>query len=422
MSTEETTSNSSSKKNDVFKISEEYQRIKNVSKIATSLENKDVDDSDILENLRLELKTVPQDKQAIIKSKAIGIILASLCGDALGSNTEFKSMSDIQKTFGYVRDFKHSSWRPRGQFTDDGESLLALATGIVECGKTDELDVNTIVRHYTTAFASEPRRGYGPTSSRILQMLASGQTTPDKSGRLFFEDGSYSNGCLMRIAPLGLFSFIRDFNVDQVKKNVLIAIECTHCHVESIEVCNTYCLLMIELLKNSFETDNKNDFVKKVFSFINSIVENDYFKSKLSIVEQNIDKLLKINAEFAEKFSINDKSEDCAEERKKIQSEEAKVFEKIISKCPFGELFAIRASEAFSVSLYALFLSKIIGAEESLIRVVNWGGDADTIACIVGGLLGAEYGFQFLPKRWVNSVEGRDLAIDTALKIIELKH
>ena len=120
---------------------------------------------------------------------------ASLCGDALGSNTEFKSMSDIQKTFGYVRDFKHSSWRPRGQFTDDGESLLALATGIVECGKTDELDVNTIVRHYTTAFASEPRRGYGPTSSRILQMLASGQTTPDKSGRLFFEDGSYSNGC-----------------------------------------------------------------------------------------------------------------------------------------------------------------------------------------------------------------------------------
>ena len=105
---------------------------------------------------------------------------------------------------------------------------------------------------------------------------------------------------------------------------------------------------MIELLKNSFETDNKNDFVKKVFSFINSIVENDYFKSKLSIVEQNIDKLLKINAEFAEKFPINDKSEDCAEERKTIQSEEAKVFEKIISKCPFGELFAIRASEAFS--------------------------------------------------------------------------
>ena len=77
MSTEETTSNSSSKKNDVFKISEEYQRIKNVSKIATSLENKDVDDSDILENLRLELKTVPQDKQAIIKSKAIGITLGN---------------------------------------------------------------------------------------------------------------------------------------------------------------------------------------------------------------------------------------------------------------------------------------------------------------------------------------------------------
>jgi ADP-ribosyl-[dinitrogen reductase] hydrolase len=42
--------------------------------------------------------------------------------------------------------------------------------------------------------------------------------------------------------------------------------------------------------------------------------------------------------------------------------------------------------------------------EESIIKAVNHGGDADTIAAITGSMAGALYGFEAIPKRWVNKL------------------
>jgi ADP-ribosyl-[dinitrogen reductase] hydrolase len=42
--------------------------------------------------------------------------------------------------------------------------------------------------------------------------------------------------------------------------------------------------------------------------------------------------------------------------------------------------------------------------EESLVKAVNMGGDADTIGAITGGLLGATVGFEAIPERWVNAL------------------
>lgn len=68
-------------------------------------------------------------------------------------------MDDIVNIFGYVRDFKHSKNRPLGNFTDDGESMLALAKAIIDCdGKPTE---EAIVASYVKAYITPPRRGYG---------------------------------------------------------------------------------------------------------------------------------------------------------------------------------------------------------------------------------------------------------------------
>lgn len=42
--------------------------------------------------------------------------------------------------------------------------------------------------------------------------------------------------------------------------------------------------------------------------------------------------------------------------------------------------------------------------EKALIKAVNFGGDADTVGAIVGGLAGAEYGFSAIPERWVHAL------------------
>lgn len=42
--------------------------------------------------------------------------------------------------------------------------------------------------------------------------------------------------------------------------------------------------------------------------------------------------------------------------------------------------------------------------EEAIIGAVNHGGDADTIAAIVGSLAGAKFGYDDIPKRWINQL------------------
>lgn len=43
--------------------------------------------------------------------------------------------------------------------------------------------------------------------------------------------------------------------------------------------------------------------------------------------------------------------------------------------------------------------------EEVLIKAVNFGGDADTVGAIAGGLAGAKYGFKAIPKRWIAALD-----------------
>ena len=42
--------------------------------------------------------------------------------------------------------------------------------------------------------------------------------------------------------------------------------------------------------------------------------------------------------------------------------------------------------------------------EEAIIGAVNHGGDADTIAAITGSLAGAKFGYDNIPKRWIEQL------------------
>jgi ADP-ribosyl-[dinitrogen reductase] hydrolase len=46
--------------------------------------------------------------------------------------------------------------------------------------------------------------------------------------------------------------------------------------------------------------------------------------------------------------------------------------------------------------------------EDALTWVVNLGGDADTAGAVAGGLAGTYYGYDAIPKRWLDTLEGKD--------------
>lgn len=51
--------------------------------------------------------------------------------------------------------------------------------------------------------------------------------------------------------------------------------------------------------------------------------------------------------------------------------------------------------------------------EESIIKAVNNGGDADTIAAITGSIAGARFGYDMIPKRWIKVFRGNSLNYET---------
>lgn len=51
-----------------------------------------------------------------------------------------------------------------------------------------------------------------------------------------------------------------------------------------------------------------------------------------------------------------------------------------------------------------MYWSKKDSFEECILGAVNHGGDADTIAAISGGISGARFGFNSIPKKWIDKL------------------
>lgn len=55
----------------------------------------------------------------------------------------------------------------------------------------------------------------------------------------------------------------------------------------------------------------------------------------------------------------------------------------------------------------ALYFSQMNSFEEAIVAAVNDGGDADTIAALTGGIAGARFGYDNIPKRWKNQLDSK---------------
>jgi ADP-ribosylglycohydrolase len=384
-------------------MDEQLERERNVAALAEHI-------------LRTQTRAVADDAPTALlpseltreQSKVLGTVLVAVVGDVLGANTEFHSMREIASTFGFVRNFLHSSRRPRGHYTDDGESTIALLQAIVDDAAAFSDDFERIaVKAYTDAFTALPRRGYGPTASAILQRLAAGTTTPDKSGTLFFPTGSYANGCLMRIGPLAVTAALQAMDASEIDRAVLLAMRCTHANREALQVCRAH----VELTQRLFAlpaAPTSMAAMRDLVLDVAAAVSDEHFRGRLELWKTALPAALAV----AETTSATEHATLLAADHAFLST--------FVSPCEFGELFAIRASEAFLVACYCVTLAAKVGPEEALCRAVNWGGDADTIACIAGSLLGVAFGVDWIPQRWLADLEDRAKIVALSLQLAEI--
>lgn len=115
---------------------------------------------------------------------------------------------------------------PPWPWTDDTEMASVLLAELRDHGEVDQ-------DRLATAFAEhcEPYRGYGPGAVVILRRIRDGVPWREAAGSAFDGRGSLGNGAAMRVAPLGAF-FADD--LETVVAQAIRSAEVTHLHPEGI--------------------------------------------------------------------------------------------------------------------------------------------------------------------------------------------
>ena len=283
-----------------------------------------------------------------VKDGIIGLIV----GDALGVPVEFTSRHE--REIDPVTDMREYGTynQPKGTWSDDSSMTIATVASIVNKNGIDYDDImNEFINWAVRDEYTNSRSGtfdMGNTTRQSLENYYNGTPALESGGRGERDNG---NGSLMRILPI---AYIKDIDYDTVEAVSSL----THAH----EISRTACALYVEIAK--------------------SMIENDLEISEH--VELACDKI---------KNHYND-------------SEVLEKFERIFS----NDLDDVRG-RSFVVGSLECVIHCLLNTDsyrDAVLKAVNFGEDTDTTAAICGGLAGIYYGYDSIPKEWVNSINRID--------------
>ena len=161
--------------------------------------------------------------------RALGAFYGLALGDALGMPTQSFSRAQIIARFGQINglvdapaDQPIAPNMPKGSITDDTEQAILVAQLLVD-GNGD-IDPNTLAQRLIAWEAVMQAKGsqdlLGPSTKRAIEMILAGHS-PEESGRY-----GTTNGAAMRIAPVGIAADISQ--PDLFIKAVVQACQVTH--------------------------------------------------------------------------------------------------------------------------------------------------------------------------------------------------
>ena len=299
-----------------------------------------------------------------------GTIYGQTIGDALGLGTEFMDDAEIaQKYPNGLRHFNeiykdnHRSRWEIGDWTDDTDMMLCIANAVI-----DDKGVNLahIARNFKAWADGEPL-GIGLNTYKVLS-FGDYVDKPFDAAKLVWEMSkkqSAANGGLMRTSVVGLFPKA----VEQCAVDI-----CRLTHYDPR--CVGSCVI--------------------VSSLIHSLV----YDSEPLTYHQILDIANKYDERIAEYVDLSLNADLRALE---LQDEKSMGY----------------TLKTLAASLWAYWNASSF--EDGLLAVVNAGGDADTNAAVACAILGAKFGYESIPKEYIDGLihrEKLDKVVDGISEII----
>jgi ADP-ribosyl-[dinitrogen reductase] hydrolase len=298
------------------------------------------------------------NKNNKIKSALFGVAV----GDALGVPVEFKSREIIREN-PVTNIFGYGTYNlPPGTWSDDSSLTFCLAEAL-----TQDFDLNVIAQNFVKWYYENYWTPHGNVfdigiaTRQAISRLSKGEK-PELAGG--FNESDNGNGSLMRILPLLFYLIDKPINerYDITKKVSSI----THGHIRSVIACFYY----LEFAKHIFEGKDKFEIYR--------ILQTDVLNYLVS---------LSINPREIALFDRLLQSEIHILDEEKIESSG----------------YVIHTLEA---SIWCLLTTN--NYKEAVLKAVNLGNDTDTTGAVTGGLAGLLYGFDSIPKNWIEQIARKE--------------
>ncbi len=309
----------------------------------------------------------------LLKEKIKSVLFGVAIGDAVGVPFEFKSRSTL-KANPVIDMIGYGTYNlPPGTFSDDSSLTFCLAEAITEGFDVNNIGLNFIKWRYQNYWTARGKVfDVGNATHSAIDRIVNG-TAPELAGGT--EANSNGNGSLMRILPL-VFYMLDKNSMERFEITKMVS-SITHRHIRSVIACYYYLEFARQLV------DEKDKF-------------EIYFDLKREIPE--ILKQLGISASEIDHFNrlLKSNIQELPEEQ------------------IFSSGYVVHSLEA---SIWCLLTTETY--KEAILKAVNLGEDTDTTAAITGGLAGLLYGFDNIPKKWVNKLVKKKNILDLAERLGE---
>ncbi len=316
--------------------------------------------------------------QSELAARYHAAILGHIIGDAVGVPVEFYIREKLKKS--PVTDMLGGGNRrlPAGTWSDDSSMLLCTLQSIVDREKIDYTDMMSKFLRWAQEDYMTPHGktfGMGQIVLKAILNFSKGIEASDCGSGGERDNG---NGSLMRILPIALYINFKSmqscYTLDEKLSIIHQSSAITHSHQRSQIACGIYYFIVQELLTK-----------QSVSSILIALKRaRDYYKDYEEAKY------------FARIFSTD---------FRKTQEEDIE-----------SSGYVVHTLES---ALWCLLNST--DYKDCVLKAVNLGGDADTIAAIAGGLAGILYGEESIPRKWIQKLERIDRIQEMCIEFTEME-
>lgn len=306
-------------------------------------------------------------------SKYIDAIIGHAIGDAMGVPTEFYSREELMSN--PVVNMIKAKYinQPEGSWSDDTSMEIATIDSFIEKGKFDYDDIMTKWVYWVKNgdyACNGVAFGMGRTCLSAMTKYYSGGK-PLECGLIDIK--SNGNGSLMRILPIALYCYSKNLDNSKIISLVNDISSLTHAHDISKLGCYIYVKYVIYLLEGLSKEDAYNKIQKEDYSM--------YSKEAIEAYDRILNNDIK-------EYSL-----------KTIKSSGYVV-------------------DSLECSLWILLNAD--SYRDCIVAAINMGDDTDTIGAITGSMAGIIYGYDSIPKEWLEKLQRREYLEDLANKFEEI--